>query len=201
MHTRRRFGVAALGLAALALLLTGASRAAADIVTPVNLSGEPPFSIVGDTLTLNSGSIPSLTLPFSVPVTVNTQTISFLELDSGATNQLFPFTLTETVTIGGVTHTVTQPGQLLITPPGDTLTLFTGPTTAFDLPGLGEVLFTPLAAGPHFQAFRGDGIPDVVQLQGTFVAAPVPEPSSLALLSLGGLALAGWRRWKRRATA
>jgi PEP-CTERM motif len=30
---------------------------------------------------------------------------------------------------------------------------------------------------------------------------PVPEPSSLALLSLGGLALAGCRRWKRRPTA
>ena len=31
--------------------------------------------------------------------------------------------------------------------------------------------------------------------------ATVPEPSSLALLSIGGLALAGWRRWKgKRAT-
>ena len=32
----------------------------------------------------------------------------------------------------------------------------------------------------------------------TFVPTitPIPEPSSLALLSLGGLALAGWRQWK-----
>jgi hypothetical protein len=29
----------------------------------------------------------------------------------------------------------------------------------------------------------------------------IPEPSSLSLLALGGLGLAGWRRWKRRATA
>jgi PEP-CTERM motif len=29
----------------------------------------------------------------------------------------------------------------------------------------------------------------------------VPEPSSLALLSLGGLTLAGWRRWRKRTAA
>jgi hypothetical protein len=32
----------------------------------------------------------------------------------------------------------------------------------------------------------------------TQIAATVPEPSSLTLLTLGGLALAGWRRWKGR---
>jgi hypothetical protein len=31
--------------------------------------------------------------------------------------------------------------------------------------------------------------------------AKVPEPSTLALLALGGGALAGWRRWRKRATA
>lgn len=37
---------------------------------------------------------------------------------------------------------------------------------------------------------------------GGFGGTPtVPEPSTLALLMLGGVGLAGWRRWKRRATA
>jgi hypothetical protein len=38
----------------------------------------------------------------------------------------------------------------------------------------------------------------VANLTGT---ASVPEPSTLALLALGGGALAGWRRWRRRRAA
>jgi hypothetical protein len=37
-----------------------------------------------------------------------------------------------------------------------------------------------------------------LQLRDLNPAAAVPEPSSFALLSLGGLGLAGWRRWKGR---
>jgi hypothetical protein len=32
-------------------------------------------------------------------------------------------------------------------------------------------------------------------------ATAVPEPSTFALLALGGGALAGWRRWRKRRTA
>jgi hypothetical protein len=49
----------------------------------------------------------------------------------------------------------------------------------------------------------GAGFDDIGVDDVRFQSAPpaVPEPSSLALLSLGGLTLAGWRRWKKRATA
>jgi hypothetical protein len=32
----------------------------------------------------------------------------------------------------------------------------------------------------------------------TPAASTVPEPSTFALLALGGSALAGWRRWRKR---
>jgi hypothetical protein len=198
MRAQRGFGLTALGLAALSLLFGGVGRAQADIITSVSLSGESAFNIVGDTLTLNPGSIPSLTLPPNVPVTANTQTLTFFTGDSDGTNQLFPFTLTENVTIGGVTDTIIQPGQLLITPAADTLTVFPGPTTAFDLPGQGVVFFTPLGAGPVTHTIIGQTT--TVQLQGTFEA--VPEPSTLTLFCLGAAGLAAWRwRKHRQATA
>jgi PEP-CTERM motif len=57
--------------------------------------------------------------------------------------------------------------------------------------------FSPTTAG------LGSGTWDFSEgVVGTVTPPPtVPEPSSLALLSLGGLGLAGWRRWKKKATA
>jgi hypothetical protein len=199
MRTQPRFVVVALGTVMAVMLLAKGGTARADIVTSVSLSGTAPLPIVGDVLTLNPGSIASLTLPFGVPVTTDTQTLSFFVGDSGPTNQLFPFTLTQNVTIGGVTHPITLSGELLITPPGDTLTLFPGPTTEFDLGSLGVVVFTPLGAGPVFNGAIGTTTD--VQLQGTFVAfAAVPEPSSLALLGLGVAALTGWRLRRKQSS-
>jgi hypothetical protein len=50
--------------------------------------------------------------------------------------------------------------------------------------------------GPPWNA----GTPDLAfELTGTPALTSVPEPSALALLGAGGVALAGWRRWRRPA--
>jgi len=47
----------------------------------------------------------------------------------------------------------------------------------------------------HIRDAQGNGFDFVIPFE------VVPEPSSLALLGLGGLALAGWRRWRKAARA
>jgi PEP-CTERM motif len=71
-----------------------------------------------------------------------------------------------------------------------------------------------ITGDPVSRLFGGEGNPGATSgsldslgliAQFQFAAPPppptVPEPSSLALLSLGGLALTGWRRWKKRVAA
>jgi hypothetical protein len=60
-------------------------------------------------------------------------------------------------------------------------------------PGNSQFLFAASGADPG-----GDPAPPILVIQ---PAAVVPEPSTLALLALGGGALAVWRRWRGRAGA
>jgi PEP-CTERM motif len=63
-----------------------------------------------------------------------------------------------------------------------------------DLANVGavDVQFTPTPGGSFSLSSVEAATPSPI---------PVPEPSSLALLALGGVALAGWRRWKKHSVA
>jgi hypothetical protein len=72
--------------------------------------------------------------------------------------------------------------------------------------GVGQFVtgtFTADAAseGITFSGVSGSPVLNGLQLRDLGPATPIPEPSSLALFALGGLGLAGWRRWRGRARA
>ena len=54
--------------------------------------------------------------------------------------------------------------------------------------------YTPGPSDPGFVA--GAAFPVTYQIISD--VSPVPEPSSLAMLALGGIGLAGWRQWSKR---
>jgi PEP-CTERM motif len=128
---------------------------------------------------------------------------NFLRFDSSGSPVSVTFTFAKPVDAFGAYFTGVRP-----TTPELEITFNDGTTHEFLIPGVrnGGVLFWGFTdPGASIESITVTATnPDVIGMDDVrFVSTPpptVPEPSSLALLSLG-LGLAGWRRWKKRATA
>jgi hypothetical protein len=217
MRTRTRFGLVVLGLTAVAMLTGGASRAKAG---PMIGSGDP-FNITFDengngSISVNGGPVEPLqgslmpdptnggvpALTYLLPQRVVTGTLLIYE-DAGKTilGDALRFTDAAGTISGGLSgdgvrmifYSALGGGMLADTGfPANILT--GGPTSSIVENADGT--FDYLPGGVQDNQYHG------VSQEVSPAVPSTPEPSSLSLLALGGVALAGWRRWKkRRATA
>jgi hypothetical protein len=202
MRTQRRFGMMVLGLAALALLLgSGGPVSAGPIVYTVQTTasgslGGTPFSnalvtvsFTGDTSNVTGGG-------GFFTNTVGTATVNVAGLGTATfTDSMEAF----------VNQTFVPPaaGIADTTIGGSVLDTFNAAFATYDLRSfIGPLSGAPfINPGESFPTNRGGFILNSAG-NSTFQAASptVPEPSTLALLALGGGALAGWRRWRKRST-
>jgi PEP-CTERM motif len=188
-----------------------------------NTNGQIPFSSLGNNYGIEfvataNETVTQALLVLTLPVG-STPTLGIYDsaLPSPA-SLVGPLSLTGPTTGTAITETFT--GSVPLTAGSDYFLILSLPSgsgpfnwsstfTAANLSGL-----TPVGPGAAFVAAGGTSsggsyastnMKTSFELDGVADPPPppptVPEPSSLALLSLGGLALAGWRRWKKRARA
>jgi hypothetical protein len=108
----------------------------------VSVEGHNLGLIGGDTVTLSPNTL-TFELAAGEPNAADIQLGIFHVGDSGSLDETFTFELSRLVTIDGVTMTISQRGELSVTPVCDTLSLFDGATTTFDLGSYGLLDFTP----------------------------------------------------------
>lgn len=216
MYARGRWQVLFPAVAALALVLSAGGRANADLI--VNGSFETP-NVGGGFAFFPNGAVPGWTsnnneleIDFT-PILSPAGTPAFAGNQSAELDGNTFDTISQTVTglTPGRTYLLswaygTRPGS----GPQQMNVLFGGNLVAEDAilsSDPNAVIWTPQsvlvsATGTSevlsFEAVNVGGNPSVGNELDAVSLVTVPEPSSLALLGLGGLAFAGWRRWKGR---
>ena len=226
MYTRRRFVVAVLGLAALALLLGGTTGVRASVMLGTSNPPGTPLTMNASTtsgpmfVNVVSNNFPNdimegwfITLNI-VPRAGTTGTLTFQHPATG----LAPNPPNYIFDGHGTGITVTNGGTTLVAFDVDATTGTVVPATVrnllqmdflaspgasglFDIvavEGAGKNLWTD--SNSNNQLFSNVPLGTGTVLIGDVSVSPatIPEPSSLALLALGGGALAGWRRWRKR---
>jgi hypothetical protein len=248
MRAPRQFGLAALGLAAVALLLSWSGSVFAGPITtffgidPGAGPGDPrPNSDAAAALfDAAAGTSPATAITFenyplgafttlnvTPGVTVTSSPANNARINNDVSNRIAGFNTT-----AGGSHWL----RVGVSSPARSVTFtFANPVNAFGgyFTGVGDVgpggidisfndgrpedLFVPgdRTGGVLFFGFvdpgasissvtvtpHGDDVIGVDDVRFASLPTAVPEPSPLALLTLGGGALAGWRRWRKRAPA
>jgi PEP-CTERM motif len=154
------------------------------VVNNAPVSSNGIMQLVGGTSALN-------TLSFSTPL--KNPVIAILSLGQAGVPASFVFDETPVFIAGGPSA---EFGGKAIVVSGNTVSGNEGSGTVEFLGTFSSITWT----NPQFEFYYGFNVGSAA-LPPPPPPPSVPEPSSLALLSLGGLALAGWRRWKKRATA
>lgn len=157
----------------LGMLLCLASPAFADSITITSSAiASTTLNPSSDSISLDAGSA-----TLSGPGSVTFQTGNILAGDSEIPDQLVSFFLYDTITINGLSNTITIFGQDNVTSAADIITLSAAAPIQF-----GSYLFT-LDSSTYTINAIGENIP--VNLSGTVSATPTPEPATLSLLTTG----------------
>jgi PEP-CTERM motif len=190
---RRNIGRA---VAILGLLMAGVATPAlkADLVT-ISAAGatQNPITPSADYVTLSAAGPTGNTVPSNVPTVVNIQAGTFFVGNSPDVMGNYSVSLTENITINGVTRSVMISGTDAVTTTSDVLTLNATTPISF-----GNVLFNTLA---YTSPALGVNQSVNFTLQGQVTSTPVSVPEPSTSLAVGFAALAALGVWARRRRA